>query len=50
MSVDLVRDIRKARMYTEDMLSHVDQADWFRQTSEGVTHVAWQVGHSERLR
>ena len=42
---DLVRDIRKARMYTEDMLSHVDQADWFRQPSEGVTHVAWQVGH-----
>lgn len=42
---DLIPDIRKARMYTEDMLSDVDQADWFRQPSEGVTHVAWQVGH-----
>ncbi len=42
---NLVRDLHKARMYTKDMLSHVDQADWFRQPSEGVTHVAWQVGH-----
>jgi hypothetical protein len=42
---NLIRDIRKARMYTEDMLSHVDQAKWFRQPTEGVTHVAWQVGH-----
>ena len=42
---NLVRDLRKSRMYTEDMLSNVDQADWFRQPSEGVTHVAWQVGH-----
>ena len=42
---NLIRDLRKSRMYTEDMLSNVDQADWFRQPSEGVTHVAWQVGH-----
>ena len=42
---NLVRDLRKARVYTEDMLSNVDQADWFRQPSEGVTHIAWQVGH-----
>lgn len=40
-----IRDIGMARMYTENMLSHIDQADWFRQPAEGVTHVAWQVGH-----
>jgi uncharacterized damage-inducible protein DinB len=42
---NLIRDIRTARMYTTDMLSHIDQADWFRQPTEGVTHVAWQFGH-----
>jgi uncharacterized damage-inducible protein DinB len=42
---NLIRDIRTARMYTKDMLSHIDQTDWFRQPTEGVTHVAWQVGH-----
>jgi uncharacterized damage-inducible protein DinB len=42
---NLVRDLRKARMYTKDMLSNIDQAHWFQQPSEGVTHVAWQVGH-----
>lgn len=42
---DLIRDIRTARMYTKDMLSNIDLTDWFRQPKEGVTHVAWQVGH-----
>ncbi len=37
--------IRTARLYTKDLLSHINQDDWFRQPSEGVTHVAWQVGH-----
>ncbi|MCG8585050.1 MAG: DinB family protein [Pirellulales bacterium] len=37
--------IRKARMYTKDMLGHVADDAWFRQPTEGVTHVAWQVGH-----
>ena len=41
----LIRDIRTARNYTTDILSHIDQSDWFRQPTEGVTHVAWQVGH-----
>ena len=22
-----------------------DPAEWFRQPTEGVTHIAWQVGH-----
>jgi uncharacterized damage-inducible protein DinB len=42
---NLVRNIRIARIYTKDMLSHIDQSDWFRQPTEGVTQVAWQVGH-----
>ncbi|MEM7473971.1 MAG: DinB family protein [Planctomycetota bacterium] len=42
---NLIRDIRRARMYTKDILSHIDLTDWFRQPDEGVTHVAWQVGH-----
>ncbi len=37
--------IRTARLYTKDLLGHIDQKDWFRQPTEGVTHVAWQVGH-----
>lgn len=41
----LLHDIRTARLYTKDLLGHIDEADWFRQPTEGVTHVAWQVGH-----
>jgi uncharacterized damage-inducible protein DinB len=37
--------IKIARMYTNDLLSHIDDRDWFRQPAEGVTHVAWQAGH-----
>ncbi len=37
--------IEAARRYTLNMLSNVDRKDWFRQPSEGVTHIAWQVGH-----
>ena len=40
-----LNQIRKARAYTKDLMSHVDDTDWFRQPSEGVTHVAWQAGH-----
>ncbi|MGY8771125.1 MAG: DinB family protein [Pirellulales bacterium] len=28
-----------------DFLEGVDKDDWFRMPTEGVTHVAWQVGH-----
>ena len=37
--------ICQARSYTENLLNSTDPKDWFRQPSEGVTHVAWQVGH-----
>jgi uncharacterized damage-inducible protein DinB len=40
-----IEQIRTARMYTKELLSHIDQSEWFRKPSEGVTHVAWQVGH-----
>jgi hypothetical protein len=34
-----------ARKYTLRLLDHVPLADWFRQPAEGITHIAWQVGH-----
>jgi uncharacterized damage-inducible protein DinB len=40
-----VEQITIARKYTAELLDAIDPADWFRQPTEGVTHVAWQVGH-----
>jgi len=34
-----------SRRYTESLLASIEPDDWFRQPAEGVTHVAWQVGH-----
>lgn len=34
-----------ARDYTRGILDTIPEADWFRMPAEGVTHVAWQVGH-----
>lgn len=34
-----------ARNYTVWLLDSVGEKDWFRRPAEGVTHVAWQVGH-----
>jgi hypothetical protein len=34
-----------ARGYTTRLLDTVPVSDWFRQPTEGITHVAWQVGH-----
>lgn len=41
----LVEQMVITRHYTEDLIENVADVDWFRQPSEGVTHVAWQVGH-----
>jgi hypothetical protein len=41
----LVDQIRSARKYTTGLIDTIDEADWFRRPAEGVTHVAWQVGH-----
>ncbi|MDP6467656.1 MAG: DinB family protein [Pirellulaceae bacterium] len=40
-----IAQIRLARSYVDELLSHIDPSEWFRQPKEGVTHVAWQVGH-----
>ena len=37
--------IRFARDYTLAHLETLQADDWFRQPSDGVTHIAWQVGH-----
>lgn len=43
---ELVLDeLRMVRGYTLDLIQNTDPADWFCQPQEGVTHVAWQVGH-----
>ncbi len=39
------RQMEFARSYTLSLLADIDDGDWFRQPHEGVTHVAWQVGH-----
>lgn len=40
-----LRQIEFTRTYTNDMLRHIHVDDWFRMPHEGVTHIAWQVGH-----
>lgn len=40
-----VDHIAFARGYTENLLEAIPASDWFRQPTEGVTHIAWQVGH-----
>jgi hypothetical protein len=34
-----------ARNYTLKLLASVAPQDWFRMPAEGVSHIAWQVGH-----
>jgi hypothetical protein len=34
-----------ARNYTLWLLDSTDPVEWFRQPTEGITHIAWQVGH-----
>lgn len=40
-----IQQIRFAREYTLSLIDDIDGADWFRQPAEGVSHLAWQVGH-----
>jgi len=44
-SQSAIDQLRKARLYTKELLKNFGEDDWFRQPAEGVTHVAWQVGH-----
>ena len=40
-----INEIKTARSYTRRLLEDLAADDWFRQPTEGVTHIAWQVGH-----
>lgn len=40
-----VEQIVSARRYTVALLAEIDERDWFRMPAEGVSHIAWQVGH-----
>ncbi len=40
-----ISQIRFAREYTLTLLEGIEPDDWFRQPSEGVSHLAWQLGH-----
>ncbi len=40
-----VGQLKRVRKYTLRLLENTDPAEWFRQPVEGVTHIAWQVGH-----
>jgi hypothetical protein len=42
---EAIDQIAFARKYALSFLDTIDPADWFRMPAEGVTHVAWQVGH-----
>jgi len=42
---ELVGRIDQVREYTVSLVDSVPESLWFRQPAEGVTHVAWQVGH-----
>jgi DinB superfamily len=42
---NLLESICRARDYTDRLLGATSTADWFRMPQEGVSHIAWQVGH-----
>ncbi|RLT03959.1 MAG: DinB family protein [Planctomycetota bacterium] len=40
-----IGQIRCAREYMHSLLTDLEPYDWFRQPTEGVSHLAWQIGH-----
>ncbi len=40
-----INQIRFAREYTQSLIADLEPSDWFRQPMEGVSHLAWQIGH-----
>ncbi|MBW3599784.1 MAG: DinB family protein [Planctomycetes bacterium] len=40
-----ITQIDSARAYTRTLLEGLRDDDWFRRPQEGVTHLAWQMGH-----
>lgn len=41
----LLRHLKFTRKYTKSLLEDLDEKDWFAQPQEGISHIAWQVGH-----
>lgn len=41
----VIEQIVFARNYTRRLLDNTKREDWFREPAEGVTHIAWQIGH-----
>lgn len=39
------QQIEFAREYTASLLQDIEDEQWFWRPAEGVTHVAWQIGH-----
>jgi hypothetical protein len=44
-SKELLESICRARDYTNFLLNGTSPSDWFQMPQEGVSHIAWQVGH-----
>ena len=42
---DALAQIELARKYTSELLDASTVDEWFKMPAEGVTHLAWQVGH-----
>ncbi|UUO05402.1 DinB family protein [Blastopirellula sp. J2-11] len=40
-----LHQLQAVRRYSTDLIDSIDHADWYRMTDEGVSHIAWQVGH-----
>ncbi len=40
-----IGQIKFAREYTLSLLNDLSPDDWFRQPPDGVSHLAWQIGH-----
>jgi hypothetical protein len=45
LAESLAQQLEFARGFTLPFLSELHPDDWFRMPMEGVTHIAWQVGH-----
>ena len=44
--IDLaIAQIQFAREYTLSLIGDIGPDEWFRQPLEGVSHLAWQIGH-----
>lgn len=40
-----LHQIESVRRYAVDLIESINHADWYHMPDEGVSHVAWQVGH-----